>query len=414
MSFGSTNLQRAFDQSLPTVDALFKNDYLSYYENTYNNNTVLLSMVKKTKDFVGKRKEFPAPLSFGGGVGSGRLPEANTANYGDVYFTAKKMYSVARVERESLGASANSKGAFVEAITELVKKVSEADSFNQERAAMGDGTGALGVINTGGVTDNGSGNYTLIVSATGGTSTTWKEANFEERMFVNIGTGNTDLFEITAVVSSTRAITVQRQAGGSKVPTAADSMYMQGSQNNDIQGLEGVCLATSGSLYGVTVGRRWQSQQILNYGSTISMAVINRLCLQQEKATGKPPKYGLTSYKQFEKLINQTEDLKRYPMPSNEKVKGGFKGIDVLTTSGIMTVMPSRFCRDDIFFALNPDYITYYQRPNSGFVKEDISANPYGYLRVVDEDQFELRHATYGELFIAPPFQSVITGLTTA
>jgi len=407
MTFGATNLQKAFEST--NVDALMKNEYLKYYDNTYNSTGPTWSNIRRVKSFTGRKLEFPAPLSFQGGVGSNRLPETNAATYGDVQIASRKMYATARIDRETLGATSDDKGAFVQAITEVVKKVTEADFFNHARAAMNIVNGRLGVIDTGGVTDNGSGNYTLVIS-----SASWKEANWEEKMFCNIGTGNTDLFEITTVTPSTRTIVVQRQAGGTKVPAQADAVFMQGSEGTDIAGIPQVLQATSGSLYGITVGRRWQAAQILSYGSSISPQVINRLTLAVEKQCGKVPTKAVTSYKQYERLINQFEDQKRYPQPASTNGKVGFSGIQIMTTTGTMDVYPDRFCADDEFYALNPDYITYYLRPNSGFVKEDVSANPYGYLRVVDEDQFELRHANYGELFIAPPFHGVITGLTTA
>ena len=402
-----TNLQDAM--SLTSVESLFKIDFKQYYENSYNTLSPFWGSVRRTNDFTGKKMEFPAPLGYQGGVGSGSLPEANHASYGDVQVTSKKIYAVSRIDRESIMASLSDKGAFVKLLAEAVKKTTEADNWNHARMAFGTGDGALGTIDSGGVTDNGGGSYSLVIS-----SATWKEANFEEKMFVNIETGNTDLFEITEVVASTRTVTVQRQSGGSQIPAATDEVFLQGSEDNDIDGLGKVLLATNGTLYNVTVSRRWKAYQMLSYGAALTPQAMNKLALGIEKQCGKAPKIGVTSYKQYEILLNQLEDQKRYTLtsmqPRNMKGSFSFEGVQFMSSQGPIKIFPDKFCEEDRLYFLNPDFIAYHRRPNSGWVKEDIGGN--GYLRVVDEDQFEARHATYGQLFIAPPFHGVITGLT--
>jgi hypothetical protein len=401
MSFGGTDLQKALDDV--NAQELFKVDFLEYYENTFNTASPFWERVKKPKTFVGKRLEFPAPLGFMGAAGSGKIPETRPAKYATVNITSKKMYAKGLIEREALGEASDSRGAFVDALKELVRKTAEADVFNHQRAAFGNGTGALGTIQS--VVDNGGGQYTLVI-----TTGTWKSANWEEEMLVNIQSGNTDLFAISSVIESTRTVVVQRQAGGTKVPAVNDVVFMQGSENNDILGLEGVCLATSGTLYGVNVQRRWRSYQILSYGVAIDHKLFNKLCLGVEKSTGKTPKLAITSYLLYEAVLNTMESQKRYAQPSSNTGNYSFRGVEIMTSSGPIELFPDRFCRDDMVYVLNPDYIAYYRRPNSGWVNEDVK-NPYGMLRVVDDDQFELRHATYGQLFIAPTFQGVATGV---
>lgn len=408
----ATNLQKEF--SLANLDSLFKVSYKKYYDNTFNSSTPTWSQITKTNDFRGKRLEFPAPLGFKGGVGSGSLPETANATYGDVQITSKKVYAVDRVDRESIYASGGD-GAFVPALNECIKKTVEADMWNHSRILFGTGDGCLGKINTSGVTDNGGGNYSLVVSASGGTATDWKEANFEENMFVNIETGNTDLFQIQSVTPSTHTIVVQRQSGGTQVPAATDEIFLQGSEDNDPHGLKQVCDATSGTMYNVTVGRRWQSYQKA-VTSGITTDLLNHMMTQVEKQCGTPPKMIVTSYVQWEKVLNLLEDDKRYSLttmsPKAENLVGkiSFNGVQFMSSQGAVKIFPERFCETDRVYFLNTDHIKYFRRPNSGWVKDDIGGN--GYLRVADEDQFEARFATYGDIFIAPPFQGVLTGLT--
>lgn len=403
------------EYSVSNLDQLFKIVYKKYYDNCFNSSTPTWSQIDKTSDFLGKKLEFPAPLGYKGGVGSGSLPETCNASYGDVLITSKKVYATDRVDREAIYASGG-EGAFVPALNECVKKTVEADMWNHSRILFGNGDGKLGVINTSGVTDNGGGNYSLVVSWSGGTATDWKEANFEENMFVNIETGNTDLFQITTVTPSTRTIVVQRQSGGTQVPAQTDAIYLQGSESNDPHGLRQVCDATTSTMYNVTVGRRWQSYQKA-VTSGITTDLMNHMMVNVEKQCGKAPNLITTSYTQYEKLLNLLEDQKRYHLttmePKAKNLKGivSFSGIEFMSSQGAVKVFPERFCETDRMYFLNTNHIKYYRRPNSGWVKDDVGGN--GYLRVADEDQFEARFATYGDIFIAPPFQGVLTGLTS-
>lgn len=399
-----TNIQQEF--SLANLDALFKIKYLRYYENCFNTYCPLWSQIRKTNDFVGKKLEFPVPTSYKGGVGSGVIPETRNAAYGDCQITSKKVYAADRVDRESIMA-AQDQGAFEEAMAECIKKTVEADLWNHNRILFGAGDGSLGTVLS--VTDNGGGDYDVVMA------TTWKEANFEENMMINFGTG-TDLFYIADVTTSSRNLGIQRQAGGTNVPAGSDVVYLQGSKDNDPHGLQQVLDATTSTQYNVTIGRKWQAYQYAA-SAGISTDIMNKAMINVEKKVGVAPDIIVTSYTQYEKLLNLLEDQKRYSLttmaPKAKNVQGvvSFEGIQFMSSRGPVKIFPDKFCEDSRMYFLNSDHIVYYRRPNSGWVKEDIGGN--GYLRVVEEDMFEARFATYGDIFIAPTFHGVVTALTT-
>lgn len=403
----SSDLNTEF--GLSSVANLFKTKFLSYYENAYNSHTPLFSQLSKTNDFTGTHLEFPVPLTYKGGVGSGRLPETAPATYGQVKILPKKVYAADKVDRESIMASLSSEGAFVKAMSECIKKTVEADLWNHNRILFGKGNGSLGTIDNLGVTDKGDGKYEIIISAA-----TWKEANWEENMFVNVHTG-TDKFLIEEVAPSTRTITIQRQGGGTDVPAATNIVYMQGSKDNDPHGLEEVLLATSGTMYNIPVGRRWQAFQ-KDASGAIGTDLLNHVAVGVERQCGMCPDTGVTSYEQWEQLLNLLEDQKRYsltsvePKAANLKGKISFTGVQFMSSRGPINIFPDKFCRPDMFMFLNSKHIKYFRRPNSGWVKDDIGGN--GYLRAADDDAFEARLATYGNIYIAPPFQGVLYGLT--
>jgi hypothetical protein len=390
--------------SIAEANALFKIKYEKLSENVYNSANVLLGRAKKSYNFTGKQMLISVPQSFAGGVGSGSLPKANTAIYSEATLQAKKMYSVVEIDRETIKAALSDEGSFVRATKEVVKKGVESWMRNMSRTLFGDGSGSLGTID-GAPVDNGSGNYTLTIS-----EASFKDADLEERDIINISSGSTDEFEIQEVDVDAREVTVQR-ISGSKVPADTEVLFMQNSENNDPEGLKGVLDATSGSRYGIPVARRWSATQLDASGATISTDLMNKITLQIEKKCGKAVKLIVTSYKQYEKLLNILEDHKRYNIPPRDKAleKAGlsFKGIEFMSTAGPIGVFPDRFCDDDRMYFLNDDHLHIYHRPDFGWFDDDGTV----FLRKADSDAYEARYGGYLQTYISPTFHGVITNL---
>lgn len=403
----ATNLNETVD--LTAIAELFKVDYQKLYENYYNSTDVALAMIPKTSNFTGSKQEFPVPVGYKAGIGFGSLPEARAADYKTMSIYAKKMYARTFIDRETIYASMSSKGAFVEAMAHDIEKTVEAHTWNRGRSLFGNGDGSLGTIDTGGVTDNTGGNYSLVIS-----SSSWKEANWEEGMLVNVHTG-TDKFVIQTVTPSFRTIVVQRQSSGTDVPAQSQVVYLQGSRAAEFHGLKEMLDKVVGdSAYGQTLTRKMVPVRTNATSAGISHAIINENVINVEKQIGTPPNTAFTSYKQFRYLLDLQEDKKIYTVtgaPSDKKYKGiiNFTGVGVLTSRGEMKVYPHRFVEDDRMYCLNLDHVEFRMRPGDGWVKDDIGGK--GYLRLADEDKFEARIASYGNLWISLPHQGLIYGL---
>lgn len=392
--------------SLTSATALFKIKYGKLSENVYNSSTPLLARVKKSYTFTGKQMNFPVPRSFAGGVGSGSLPTANTAIYSDVTFTRKKLYSVVQVDRESIKASMNDEGAFVKATKEVVEKGVESFMRNMSRILFNDGTGALGTIQAN-ATGTASAPVVIITAAT------WKAANFEERDIVNPDSSS-DTFEIVTVVESTRTITLSRLSGTTDLTAAGAGvvLHMQNSKDNDPQGIKGVLDATSGSKYGISIARRWQAFQLDAASATISPDLMNKMMLNIERRCGKAPNMILTSYLQFEKLLNLLEDQKQYNLePRAKDLKGqiSFNGITFMSSRGAIGIFSDRFCEDDRMYFLNDDKIEIFHAPDFGWFDDDGTV----FLRGTG-DFYEARYGGYLEVYMDPNFHGVLTGLNVA
>jgi hypothetical protein len=397
--------------SLAEASALFKIKYDKMSENVYNSHNVLLGRVKKSFKFTGKQLLQPVPQSFAGGVGSGSLPKANTAIYSEAIVTAKKLYAVVEIDRESIKAAMNDEGAFVRATKEVVQKGVESYMRNMSRILFNDGTGALGTgDNATNVSGTGSAGDPYIVRIS---AATFKDANWEERDLVNIATETTTL-EVLEVDTATRDISLKGSsailAGLTGAGPLADIVHMQGSKDNDPQGLKGVLDATSGSLYSIPVKRRWQATQIDASAASISADLMNKAMLQAEKKTGKAPNLIITSYKQYEKLLNTLESDKRYNIqPRAKDLRGSvsFKGIEFMSTAGPIGVFPERFCEEDRMYFLNDNHIIIHHRPDFGWFDDDGTV----FLRKADSDEYEARYGGYLEVYINPNFHAVITDL---
>jgi hypothetical protein len=394
---------------------LFKINYYKKSENMYNSDNVLEGTIKKRYDFTGKSRFVATPLSFSGGVGSGSLPKANAGTYGDALITSKRVYARAQIEREAIKAAANDKGAFVRATAETVKKSVESYMRNSSRILFGDGSGLLG-LGDGATNVTGAGSvadpYIFTISAA-----SFKEANLEERDFVNYDT-ETSLLEIVAVDVAARQVSLVGSSAGLAALVAGPAstalgLYMQGSRDNDPQGLKGILdasIAGSGSLYNIPVQRRWSMTFSDAGGAGITTDAMNGLMLEVERKQGKVPNCIVTSFAQFQNILALMEDHKRYPVePRSKDLKGklSFNGVEFMSTRGPVAIFADRFCEDDRIYFLNKDYIERHHRPDFGWFDDDGTV----FLRVQDSDDYEARYGGYYENFITPSAHGCIYGL---
>lgn len=393
--------------SLTTASNLFKIKYGKLSENTYNSANVLLARVKKSYDFTGKRMDIAVPTSFAGGVGSGSLPTPNYAAVQDAQITAKKMYSVIQIDRESIKAASNNEGAFVELTKFSVQKGVEAFMRNMSRALFNDGTGSLGQFSG---SASGSASAPVITV----TAASWKEANWEEKDFINVNTLSS-VWEVAAVAPATRQITLNRISGSddlTAIGAGTHTVYMQNSKDNDPSGLKGVLDASSGSLYSVPVGRRWQATQVAAGGAGLTPDLMNQTMLEIQRKSGKVPNLILTSFTQYRKLLNVLEDQKQYivePRAPELQGKVSFRGVEFMSSAGPVAVLPERFMEEDRMYMLNDNFIEIKHRPDFGWFDDDGSV----FLRTATQDAYEARFGGYMEAYVVPPFHGVISGLAT-
>ncbi len=416
--------------SLTETSGNFLTKFQARSLNHYNSKALLDGRIKKQFDFVGKQKNIETQLSFSGGVGAKILPIANTSIIEQAVITATKNYARVLVDRESLKAASNDTGAFQKFMAYPVKKAVESFIRNSGRMIYGDGTGILGrgdgATN---VTGLGSVASPYIVTLR---ASDWNESNFEEQDYVQIvsglnpgdnlagtaegGDAQSNLLMVQEVLPATRQlklvgtspILAARVAAPGALQTTT-GLCIQSSYMAEPQGLSGVCMATSGSLYNINVKRRWQSQQINALGQGIVTDALNDAVLKQEKATGETPKMVVMNFNQMRKILAQLEDQKIYNLP-NKNLKGamGFSGVELMTSRGAIGMFVDRFCPEDKIFLLNDEHIVRHHRPDFGWFDDDGTV----FLRTKDDDTYEARYGGYYQNLIDPTFQTVIHNLS--
>jgi len=418
------------EYSIAEQTGLFLTLFKNRSANMYNSANVLEGRIKKSNDFVGKQMNIETQLSFAGGYGAKLLPQGNPSLVEQAVITAKKHYSRVFVDREGLKAASSSKGAFQTYLAFPVKKTVEDYMRNMSRILFGDGTGVLargaGATNVAGAGTTAS-PYVVVMRASD-----WNIANLEEKSIVQVVTGLnsgdnlggaaeggdavTNLLTIVAVNKATRAVSLVGTSpvlagltGSAPFPTTS-GLVPQRSYLAEAQGLTGVLMKTSGTLYGLTVQRRWQATQVDAGGSGIVVDMMNDVMLQVEQAFGESPNMIICNYNQYRKILAQLEDQKRYNLP-NKNVKGhlGFSGVEYMGTSGSVGIFVDRFCPEDKIFFLNDKYIHRYHRPGGAeWFQDDKTV----FLRTVDEDVLEARYGAYMENFITPSAHGVLHNLS--
>ena len=322
--------------SASTESNLMKVKYGKLIEKQFNKANVLFGRAKMKKNFVGSQIERPIIQSIGGGVGAGTLPTASENKTAKAIITSKKLYAVTSIDRESMKASKTDEGSFVRFTKHPVKIATQSFNRNLERMLTRGGVSGAGDLITGNASNSncsgvGSSGDPYVIEID--TASTYFPAHFEqleEGDLVNINTESTGLEVVEmavtvangyatgsiSLVGSSARLDVIGDTGTPAPFGASDIVYMQNSKDAEIVGLQGVLSATSGNLYSVAVGRRWQSYQKDASSAALSTDLMNDVVLNVKRQSGESPNLIVCSYHQFVKLLNLLEDQKKIPYSS--------------------------------------------------------------------------------------------------
>lgn len=399
--------------------ALFKRTYGDYGDQLYGSGIEdpLESQIDKVFDFGGADFRFPLKVGFGGGTGFGILPSANKSKNVEVTLTRKAAYARLNLDRQTIVASRGKAAAFKEATSEETE--GKLKSFNRTQALMlyNDGTGILGQFS--GSAGSGTAAAPVVTIINTGTYQ-FRMGYFEEGDYINVVKSGTTLltsvWEITAVNTSTRAVTLSRISGTddlTSIGAGTHNVVLQNSSGSVTpMGIKGAVEFSSGSLYGVTYQRRFASYaNALSTATLISTDLLNKAMLQIDQISGESPNLIVLSVVQMTKLLNQLEDKKRYNLDAKtnkmSKAQVSFTGIEFASIRGVIPMVSSRYVRDDTAYLLNTNKMFRKHAEKFGWFDDDGTV----LLRMQDQDAYEARYGGYYENFINPLYQGYISNL---
>lgn len=407
--------------NLTDISDAFKIRFTGVMMDQYNNQNVTWMKIKKTFAFVGKQENRSIGLSNGSGFGTGNLPTASndSASYDTADITHKKVYSLVEIDRLAMKAGKTSEGVYdASALEHVAKRAVTSLNRNMSRILFGDATGSLYTGNASNANVTGTGTaadpYDLLMD---GDATTIVFANFEEGDLVNIGTETTDLSiqKVTKTSGSEQLELVGTSARLAALSTAnpfttTDVIHVQGSKDNDPEGLDMIG-NTTGTTYSVShTNRRFQGTSIATSGAAVSEDLLNQLVLDIEEESGETPDMIVASYFQFRKIKDFMSDHKRIEvMPRDERLIGkvSFSALQFMSASGPIPIVADRFVKKDFIYALNTNKIEAMHAPDWGWFDEDGTI----FLRRDSSDRYQARYGGYMQIFIQPRFQGRLTGL---
>lgn len=369
----------------------------------YDAETLVMASLPKTFRHQGDAFLKTINLSFGGGRGYGTLPTPSQWLSARITFARKKAYYRGRLDREALYASKG--GGAVEELFKQVARIGPMSFRNMQECALFapytapgtvvTGSGLLGTV-TGVV--NADPVFTLTIA------NDFKAANFEIGDLVHIETGNTELFEVQAItpgVPPSGTIQVERIAGV-QVPAPTDQIFLQGSEDLAILGLDSVTDFVAGdSLYGVAHQYRYAPTRV-NCAGALTIARMEEVVLGMGEMTGEGPDIIVMNREDWPTLTALMEGDKRYDvtMPKRD-IKGhmGFKGLTFVHPYGVAQVHLSRYCTRKRMYFINSNRWELMHSQGFGWFQDSGSV----FLTRPDDDELEVRYGGYMETFFHAP-----------
>lgn len=395
-----------FDLTSNFADAfkqVFKDDS---DQDMFNFDSPLLSRVKVTDGFVGTNEEVVRATGFMGGYGFNALPRNNESNLIRPRITAKKFYATAILDTESMAASMQSKGAFFDLVDRVKLEINRAMNNGFSLAltsANEDNELVLGII-AGTPSAAGAVYQCILDDGAGGSPHLGK---FHVKQIVTVEDADTDLFEVTAIVESTNTVELTRLTG-SQVPADNDEIMLQGADGNSMIGLPGVT-AASGTIYNVAIaaGSNWLATRDTSGGAITEHRLFNSL-LDVAKKVSKVPNLIVCGLAQYKKIAEQLAN-KRVLNDLSDAM--GHKGLSLEGPEGSVPIIWDRHVEDDTVYLLNSSHMELRKRPLSGIVESGGSVLHPMYIN--GDDQYLIVYRCYGDFFIEPGYQAVISGLST-
>lgn len=386
-----------------------------YYSTTAVENMVYkdhpaLAMLSKDEAFYGEN--MPLPLVYGNPQGrsaSFGTAKANKTNSQLVKFTLTRFkdYSLASIDNETAEASENDKGAFLRALTLEIDGAIQAGTNSAASDIFGTGSGKIGKIDA---TTDVNTNVLILDRAE-------DVVYFEKGMSLEVSAtdGGTAVETGKLVIDSVDRIAgtvTMTQVLNVAIPTIAvgQFVFVEGDYDKKMPGFEAwlpsVAPVAGDNFFGVDrskdptrlAGIRFDGSKL-----PIEEALIKAASLCHRE--GGRPDVVFVSYEKYSDLEASLGSKVQYVMPTaSSRADISFKGIQLNTNKGVMTVIADSYCPSDRAYMLTMKSWKMYSLKKMLRIL-DLDGNKV--LRESDADAVEVRVGGYKVLGCNAPGHNV-------
>lgn len=391
---------------LTSFAAALKSYYVKdFMENMVYKNNPFLALVPKMEEFYGAN--LPIPIIYGNPTGRSAVfstaqSNKNNSNLKSFTLTRKKDYSLASIDNETLEASQNDKGAFMEAATVEIDGAIQSATRSLATALFRDGTGAIGRINA------------TVTGTTLTLATTVDIVNFEVGMKIDF-TGDLSAtraggpLSVTAINRSAGSMTVGANLNTITGLTSNDYIFVQGDLNGKVSGLEAwlPSSVTSTSFFGVdrtADSTRLGGCRYDGSSQPIEEAMIDGLSFVERE--GGAPSHGFMNFANLSNLKKALGSKVQY-VDLQGPAKLSFKGVLIDGNKAPVAVVGDQNCPALVSYLVQMDVCKLY---SLGMAPRILDADGLKMLRESSADAVEVRVGYYGNLGIkAPGFNCRVT-----
>ena len=327
--------------TLSNANSALKTYYLGVLANQLNVgiNPFLAKIEQTTADVWGKEIKKLVPYGINGGVGSGsetsNLPAVGGNNYTEFTLALKNLYGQIEITDKAIRASQNSVGAFVNLLNAEMEGLLEASKFNFGRMLYGDGSGLI---------------TKTTAQTTGSELPVASVKCLMEGMRIDVysptNVKNTDLSG-GRIVSIDRANKIVYVDSSTSATLATGSkIYVQGSMNNEITGLEAIF--NSDEIYGIyKEDYSFLTPYVKEEHNGVTASAIQSAIDAIEENSGSTIDFIVCSYdvrKGYVENMSSTRTNVDYMT-----IDGGYKAISYAGTP----IVADRFVEDGVMYLLN-------------------------------------------------------------
>ena len=388
---------------MTTFDAALKQHYTdAAVENMVYKDNPFLALVSKYENFDGRN--LPIPIIYGNPQGRSATfstAQSNKTNSQLQAFTLvrNKDFSLASIDNETMDASKNNSGAFMEAITTEIDGCINSIRRSLAVALYGTGSGSIG-RNTS--------------NATGTTITLTDDqqiTNFEVGMHIVFSTADgggsvkSGSVSVVAVNEDTGVLTVDALtaiAGGSGI-AANDYIFVQGDYDSKLKGLSAWIPASAPSstaFFGVDRSVHPTRLGGIRFdGSAMPIEEALVAGIARVARSGGKTDTIFMNYSNWANLEKALGSKVQY-LDLKASAEVGFRGILINGPKGPVKVIPDQNCPSDVAFALQMDTWKLY---SLGKAPKVLNSDGLQMLRDVSSNSVEIRYGYYAQLGCKAP-----------